>query len=763
MMRRTLFLSVILTLVVAVYPVSTPEPTLAQGNGDTSHLITLAERVHVQNIRTANFTQWIGGSLGGDVENLEAAYGNVIRVGENVNGWALREFYDDTSYVGVDAVERPVVMNLWASWCGPCVFEFPLLVETSQQAGLNYDLWFVNTGDTSHSAAYRFLRDQPEDITVYYDEADEFARRIGLRVYPTTILMDTDGTIILAHWGIVTPLVMEFINEVAVNPTVGEFDNSTVEVGDIVADIAEVDVETAEPIVYSQQLTGEITNEDWQQNYRFEGDEGDEIIIDMATADEDLDPYLVVLGPDGERVAENDDGPEHPNAQVELTLPEKGTYVIVATRFLEAEGFSGGNYSLVLRENNDNALNNAIVANIPLEGSLTADKTQDYYLFAGKAEQVVTFRLEHDLVDQEHLNFQVRIGASDRIVPFTETENGFLEMEVTLPETTDYSIYVSRPMRSRAGAINYTLTVVTEVLGDVDIQIDEPTDTADEDAAPEAEDEAESVDEEATVEEDTTTRDEPEENIVYDTDFLTYGDTTFGEITDTNDIVEFFFSGAEGDIVTIRMSATRGNLDTELYLIGPTGAMVAANDDYGLEQDSVIYRFVLPLDGEYTILATRFTTSGLGGTGDFRLSVQLEEAMIVVDNSPDVETAPPANNNGGTVVVVGASIANGDEVTGLIDNTYYEVRYTFQGNRGDTINIQMDAISGDLDPFIAVYNSTGKQIAFNDDDIYSAASDAFIQEVTLFSDDTYTIVATRYAGEHGFTSGEFNLRFWVSD
>ena len=753
MLRRLLFLSIIFALILAVYPVTTPETSLAQTDGDTAHLLELAERVHIQNIRTANFTQWRGGSLGGDLEDLQAAYGRVIKVGEDVNGWALQEFYDDTSYAGVDAIsERPVVMNLWASWCGPCVFEFPLLVEIAQQEGLNYDLWFVNTGDTSHSAAYRFLRDQPEDITVYYDEADAFARSIGLRVYPTTILMDTDGTIILAHWGIVTPLVMEFINEVAANPTVGEFDNSTVEVGDIVAHIQEVDVESAEPIVYGQQLTDEITDADWQHNYRFEGEEGDEISIDMATADEDLDPYLVVLGPDGERVAEIDDGSEPPNAYIELTLPETGTYVIVATRFLEGEGFSEGNYSLVLRENSADAVENAILANLPLEGSLTADKTQDYYLFSGKAGQVVTFRVEHDLADDEHLNFQVRIGAGDRIVPFTETEAGLLEVEVTLPETTDYSIYVSRPMRSRAGAINYTLTVATEELGDIDIQADEP----------EAETPADDANvDTATADEDTVSVSEPanEENFVYDTAFLTYGDTTFGEITNSNDIVEFYFSGAVGDIVTIRLSSTGGDLDTELYLIGPTGAMFAANDDYGVEQDSVIYRFILPVDGDYTILATRYTTSGLGGTGEFRLSLQREDDQQVVVVNPN----DSSSGGGSSVVVIGASLSDGDEVTGLIDDNYYEARYTFQGKQGDTINIQMEAISGNLDAFIMVYDSEGKQIAFNDDDIYSAGNDAFIKDVILPSDGTYTIVATRYAGEHGFTNGEFNLRFTLAN
>lgn len=771
MKQRLLIFSLVLALLMSIYPIQQPASISAQTDGSADEIATLAEQVHIQNIRTKNFTQWRGGSLGGDLADLQAAYGSVIPVGEQMRGWALREFYDEASYVGVDTIEtQPALMNLWASWCGPCRFEFPLLAETNAQSDLNYDLWFVNTGDTSHSAAYRFLRDQPEDLTVFYDEGDQFARMIGLRVYPTTILMDTDGTIILAHWGILTPLVLEFINAVAANPTEGEFDNSTVAVGEVIATLEEVDVESAQSLVYGQQVAGEITDDDWQHNYRFEGEAGDEIVIDMPTSDEDLDTYLVVLGPDGERVAEVDDGPEPPNAYIELTLPTTGTYIIVATRFLEGEGFSEGAYSLILRENSEDTNENAILPNIPIAGNLTAAKRQDFYLFAGQAEQVVTFHLEHDLADEEYLNLQVRIGANERIIPFTPTENGLFEMEVTLPETTEYSIYVSRPSASQAGVINYTLIVETELLGDIDVQTDDATSSDEDSDEIDNSDSSDATDDTSEVEtsaEDTATdavdtspAEDTELTYVYDTDVLNYGQATVGRITDEVDIQEYYFIGQEGDIITIRLSATSGDLDTEVYLIGPTGALFSANDDYGRDQDSVIYRFILPMGGEYTILATRFTTSGLGGEGDFELSLRLEDEIAVASTNSAGTTENTDNTN---VTVASSTLVSGDEVTGTIDNSQFEVQYTFDGERGQILNIEMDTLNGDLDPYLAVYNSAGKQIAFNDDDIYSAGNRAYVQDITLLGNDTYTIIATRYAGEHGFTSGEYTLKFSLSE
>jgi hypothetical protein len=81
---------------------------------------------------------------------------------------------------------------------------------------------------------------------------------------------------------------------------------------------------------------------------------------------------------------------------------------------------------------------------------------------------------------------------------------------------------------------------------------------------------------------------------------------------------QYSFTGAAGDQIRIAMTSTvLGALDTYLYLVGPSGAIVAENDDIvlGDETDSLIPLngfFTLPAAGVYVIEATSFDTNESG-------------------------------------------------------------------------------------------------------------------------------------------------------
>jgi len=51
----------------------------------------------------------------------------------------------------------PVVVNMWASWCGPCRFEFPFLQRASVQFGKQVAFFGINAGD-NHGDAAGFVR-----------------------------------------------------------------------------------------------------------------------------------------------------------------------------------------------------------------------------------------------------------------------------------------------------------------------------------------------------------------------------------------------------------------------------------------------------------------------------------------------------------------------------------------------------------------------------------------------------------------------------
>ena len=103
-----------------------------------------------------------------------------------------------------------------------------------------------------------------------------------------------------------------------------------------------------------------------------------------------------------------------------------------------------------------------------------------------------------------------------------------------------------------------------------------------------------------------------------------------GVITPSNTFDVYSFTGVAGESVTISMAASSQTLDTNLFLISPSGVEIAANDDgdpvllgvVGRTTDSIISEIVLPENGPYTIIATRFGTVYGGTIGGYTLTMR---------------------------------------------------------------------------------------------------------------------------------------------
>jgi cytochrome c biogenesis protein CcmG, thiol:disulfide interchange protein DsbE len=95
----------------------------------------------------------------------------------------------------------PVVANVWASWCGPCRFEFPVLQELSARYGKRVAFLGINSED-SEDAAATFLREEPVPYPSYSDPHREIARSLDSKVgYPNTIFLDANGNVLYVKVG----------------------------------------------------------------------------------------------------------------------------------------------------------------------------------------------------------------------------------------------------------------------------------------------------------------------------------------------------------------------------------------------------------------------------------------------------------------------------------------------------------------------------------------------------------------------------------
>lgn len=94
---------------------------------------------------------------------------------------------------------RVVVLNFWATWCGPCKEEIPSLQALHNADGAPPVVIGVNVKETA-STVQRFATAQGLTFPLVLDPQGEITRRWGVRIYPTTFLIGPDGH---ARWRVV--------------------------------------------------------------------------------------------------------------------------------------------------------------------------------------------------------------------------------------------------------------------------------------------------------------------------------------------------------------------------------------------------------------------------------------------------------------------------------------------------------------------------------------------------------------------------------
>jgi thiol-disulfide isomerase/thioredoxin len=88
---------------------------------------------------------------------------------------------------------HPVVVNKWASWCGPCRHEFRFFEHVSTRRGRTVAFVGLNSGDNTRDAR-AFLREFPLTYPSYEDPDEKIARAVGAPAnYPITVFLDEHG------------------------------------------------------------------------------------------------------------------------------------------------------------------------------------------------------------------------------------------------------------------------------------------------------------------------------------------------------------------------------------------------------------------------------------------------------------------------------------------------------------------------------------------------------------------------------------------
>lgn len=198
--------------------------------------------------------------------------------------------------------------------------------------------------------------------------------------------------------------------------------------------------------------------------YTFEGQAGQDVEITMQSTQ--IDTYLIVLSPNGEDVAQDDDGGGGTNSRLRLTLPTTGTYLVLANSYSAGEvgsytlevatASSGGGTPQATRPQMDYLLQEEGVLGpgafvLQQDGSLYRE-----HFFEGRAGQRVTITMTSDEFD----TYLILLGPNDELIDQNDdiSQGNFnSSITVTLPSSGRYRILANA--YDSGGRGRYFLTV----------------------------------------------------------------------------------------------------------------------------------------------------------------------------------------------------------------------------------------------------------------------------------------------------------------
>ena len=103
-----------------------------------------------------------------------------------------------------DFFGKPIVLNIWASWCPPCKAELPDFNKVYEQMGEEITFMMVDLVDGSRETKQKgekYISEQGYTFPVYYDTKQEASYAYAVTSIPTTIFIDKNGYIITTAIG----------------------------------------------------------------------------------------------------------------------------------------------------------------------------------------------------------------------------------------------------------------------------------------------------------------------------------------------------------------------------------------------------------------------------------------------------------------------------------------------------------------------------------------------------------------------------------
>ena len=107
---------------------------------------------------------------------------------------------EDVPLLDSDAEGNVVFLNLWATWCAPCLAEMPAMASLHQKLSGN-GFSMVAVSDEDPEIVREFLEDSPYPFTILADPENTLGDRFGVLAIPSTFIVDREGRMALRQTG----------------------------------------------------------------------------------------------------------------------------------------------------------------------------------------------------------------------------------------------------------------------------------------------------------------------------------------------------------------------------------------------------------------------------------------------------------------------------------------------------------------------------------------------------------------------------------